>query len=63
MIRVLTGLVLLADAVLLYRYDVPASGLGGRLVQGGLAALGAFAVFEGAVGWCAVRALGWRTRW
>lgn len=61
-IRAVTGLVLVADAYLLYRYDMPSGGLGSRVLQGLIALMGAFAIFEGAIGWCAVRALGIRTR-
>jgi len=61
-IRAVTGVVLVADAYLLYRYDMPSSGLASRALQVLIALMGAFAIFEGAIGWCAVRALGIRTR-
>lgn len=61
-VRALTGIVLLADAYLLYRYKMPGESWWAHLLQLALAAMGAFALFEGIAGWCAVRALGIRTR-
>ena len=60
--RIATGLVLLGDAVMLYMYDLPGAGVWSRVLQAVLALLGAFVLFEGLVGWCAVRALGYRTK-
>lgn len=51
------GLILIADAILAYIYDFPNGALSGRLVQLALLAMGSFALFEAAVGWCAFRAM------
>ncbi len=61
-LRIVVGLVLIADAYLLYRFKMPDDQWWSLALQIVLAAFGAFTVFEGAVGWCAVRALGIRTR-
>ena len=39
------------------------TGLGWWIAAGVLAALGAFAIFEARAGWCAMRAMGIRTKW
>lgn len=61
-LRIVAGLVLVFDAILLAVFDMPGTGIWSRVLQLGLGLLGAFALFEGLVGWCAVRALGYRTK-
>jgi len=61
-LRVGIGVVLLADAWLLHHYRIPDDRWWSLALQGAFVLMGAFAVFEGTVGWCAVRALGIRTR-
>jgi hypothetical protein len=56
------GLLLTLDGVLLYIFGFPGSGVSSHLLQGLLVAVGLFCVFEGMVGWCAVRAMGIRTK-
>ncbi|MGC8842252.1 MAG: YgaP family membrane protein [Candidatus Sumerlaeaceae bacterium] len=62
LVRIGVGIVLVADAYLLHRYKMPDDQWWSLALQIVLAAFGAFTIFEGAVGWCAVRALGIRTR-
>ncbi|MGI8908449.1 MAG: hypothetical protein ACR2IE_18395 [Candidatus Sumerlaeaceae bacterium] len=62
MVRIATGLILLTDGILMVALDFPSTALGWRFVQAVLILMGAFAVFEGAIGWCALRAMGYRTR-
>ena len=62
LIRGLVGIILIADAILMYAYDLPSNGTMSRVLQIVVAALGLFALFEAAIGWCAARALGAKTR-
>jgi len=61
-IRIVTGIILIADAVLLYRFGFPGNGFFSRFLQAVLLLMGAFAIFEGAAGWCMIRAMGKKTR-
>ncbi len=61
-LRVVVGLVLLFDAWLLWKFQMPENWWWSFALQALLALMGAFSIFEGVVGWCAVRALGIRTR-
>jgi hypothetical protein len=57
------GLVLLAlAAVIALSWAVPARSTAGFLVTAALALAGGFSLFEARAGWCAVRAMGLRTR-
>jgi hypothetical protein len=62
LLRVVAGVVLLTDGVMLWHYRLPGNGLASHLLQGLLMAAGGFCLFEGIVGWCAMRALGIRTK-
>jgi hypothetical protein len=62
LMRIATGLVLLADGCIAAWYKIPAPGIGWTVLQLLMILLGAFAVFEGAIGWCALRAMGIKTR-
>jgi hypothetical protein len=62
-VRRLGGLVmLLIGAVLLAVWAVPAGGACAWTGSVVLLAAGAFCVFESQTGWCAVRAMGFKTR-
>ncbi|MBX7247371.1 MAG: hypothetical protein K1X53_17900 [Candidatus Sumerlaeaceae bacterium] len=60
-IRLATGILLLASAAALYYLGLPVAGWVGHVFQLILAGTGLFTVFEGAVGWCAIRAMGRKT--
>jgi hypothetical protein len=62
MIRIATGVILLADGALMWWYGFPGVSLGWRALQAVFVAMGLFTIFEGAVGWCALRAMGVKTR-
>jgi len=51
----------LVGSVVALVWAVPGGGPVAWLVSGGLLASGAFAVFEARAGWCALRALGFKT--
>jgi hypothetical protein len=62
-VRFRSGLILLVVAVLVSLFwALPARSTFGWIVTAALAAAGAFSVFEARAGWCAIRALGFRTR-
>jgi hypothetical protein len=62
-VRFRSGLVLLLLAVVVSLvWALPSASTLGWIVVAGLAAGGAFSLFEARAGWCAVRALGFRTR-
>jgi len=60
--RFLTGALLVINGVVLYAYDIPGPGAVWRAVQVVLVLTGGFGMFEGITGWCALRAMGVRTR-
>lgn len=62
LLRGATGLVLLGNGLLMLVWSVPGAGLGSRVLQGAMIVLGAFCIFEAIVGWCAIRAMGYKTR-
>lgn len=61
-LRAVTGVVLIVDAYLLHRYKMPDDQWWSLVLQLVIGAMGVFTLFEGVVGWCAVRAMGIRTR-
>ncbi len=61
-LRILAGILLLATGIAGLWWAIPGPGIGWRIFHGALVAAGMFAVIEGAVGWCALRALGVKTR-
>jgi len=63
LVRLIYGLVfVIAGIVLLFAWTLPAGGVLAWIVTIALIAGGAFAIFEARAGWCAVRALGFKTR-
>lgn len=60
--RLLTGLLLFANGGLMYALDLPGAGRGWRILSALLVLTGAFGIIEGILGWCALRALGFKTR-
>jgi len=60
--RAITGAVILAIAIVWYLLTRTDGSTLLYVVQALLALGGAFAIFEGAVGWCAIRAMGIKTR-
>jgi hypothetical protein len=61
--RVRSGLILLAVGVVVsLAWALPTGSTAGWIVSAALGAAGAFALFEARAGWCAVRALGIKTR-
>jgi hypothetical protein len=63
-VRFRSGLVLLLAAVVLFlAWALPTGSTVAWVVTGVIAATGAFSLFEARAGWCAVRALGFRTRY
>ncbi len=61
-IRISIGVLLIINGVLMIWLDLPGAGLGWRIFQGIILAAGLFTLLEGVLGWCAVRAMGFRTK-
>lgn len=61
-IRFLLGFVMFVTGLLLFIIAVPGGGLWWRLLQSGMMVGGIFLLYEGAMGWCALRAMGFKTR-
>ena len=55
-LRLATGALLVGDGAWLWATGMPGPGVGSRVLQVVLIALGLFVLYEGAVGWCAVKA-------
>lgn len=55
-LRLATGLLFLGNGLMMWATGLPGTGVGSRLLQGFLVLFGLFVVYEGAVGWCAVKA-------
>ena len=62
LLRGATGLILLGNGLLMLAWNVPGAGLASRVLQGAMILMGAFCIFEAIVGWCAIRAMGYKTR-
>lgn len=61
-VRLRYGITLaLVGSVLALLWAVPGGGAVAWLVSGGLLAAAAFSIFEARAGWCAIRALGFKT--
>jgi hypothetical protein len=64
--RLIAGLLLLSGAGVAMFYfaisDLRSFGTIGWLIAGAAMLMGVFALFEASIGWCAVRALGFKTR-
>jgi hypothetical protein len=54
--RMATGLIFVFNGALLWSWGLPGTGLMSRLLQLVFVLFGLFAVYEGAVGWCAMKA-------
>lgn len=61
-IRFFVGIVLFFIGSLIFMLAIPDGGTWWRLFQAGIMLVGIFAMFEGAMGWCALRAAGLKTR-
>ena len=62
LVRLIYGLIfVIAGIVLLFAWALPAGGALAWIVTIALITGGAFAIFEARAGWCAVRALGFKT--
>jgi hypothetical protein len=62
LVRLIYGLVfVIAGIVLLFAWALPSGGVLAWIVTIALIAGGAFAIFEARAGWCAVRAMGFKT--
>jgi hypothetical protein len=61
-VRIAIGILLLLDSFLLWWYQLPSDRVFSRVLQLLPGAAGLFSVFEGVAGWCAIRAMGIRTK-
>ena len=61
-LRIGAGLVLVGSCVAGLMIAIPGATWPWRVFQIALILTGAFAILEGAIGWCALRAMGIRTR-
>lgn len=61
-LRFFIGVILFFGGSLIFMLALPGGGLWWRLFQAAVMLLGIFMMFEGAMGWCALRALGVKTR-
>ena len=62
-VRFRSGLILLSVAIVVsLAWALPTGSTLGWIVSAALGAAGAFSLFEARAGWCAVRAIGFRTR-
>jgi hypothetical protein len=60
--RAVLGVVLLSAAFLAYLFLTTSMGFWVYVISILLALSGAFTIFEAAIGWCAIRAMGFKTR-
>ena len=56
-LRLVAGLFFVGDGIFMAIYDMPGAGIGSRLFQAFFILAGLFMIYEGAVGWCAMKAL------
>jgi hypothetical protein len=61
-LRLLVGFILFFTGTLMFVTSVPAETAYWRAFDLALAALGVFMMFEGIMGWCALRAMGFKTK-
>ncbi len=61
-VRFIGGMCLFFLGFILFMVALPGNGVWWRLVQGAMMLVGIFVLTEGALGWCALRALGFKTR-
>jgi len=62
MLRLIAGFFIFFGGTILFVTNIPGTGTGWRLFQIFLTLLGVFIMFEGVMGWCAVRAMGIKTK-
>ncbi|MBI1730711.1 DUF2892 domain-containing protein [Candidatus Acetothermia bacterium] len=60
--RVVLGVVIMATAILAFLLLPASMKFWVYVISGLLTLVGAFTIFEAAVGWCAIRAMGFKTR-
>lgn len=61
--RLTYGLILIAmGAIVAWRWAAPGGSAARWIVVAALFVMGIFAFFEAAIGWCAMRAMGFKTR-
>jgi sulfur relay (sulfurtransferase) DsrF/TusC family protein len=56
-LRLIAGLFFVGDGVFMAVTNVPSSDIGSRLFQAFFILAGLFMIYEGAVGWCALKSL------
>lgn len=61
-IRIIGGIIVIAAGVVSCWFSWDMSRTAALLVAGGGAVCGGFMIFEGMMGWCALRALGMKTK-
>ncbi len=61
-VRFIAGMILFFVGTLLFLAALPGATTGWRIFQVGMFLLGIFAMFEGIMGWCALRAMGLKTK-
>jgi hypothetical protein len=61
-VRFITGMILFFVGTLLFMTAIPGSTTGWRSFQVAMILFGIFAMFEGIMGWCALRAMGVKTK-
>jgi hypothetical protein len=60
--RLVYGIVMMAAAVVIaFAWAIPSGSVWAWVVTASLAVAGAFGIFEARAGWCAVRAMGFKT--
>lgn len=60
--RIVVGDIIISIAVVWFLFTMHAENTFLFVIQALLALIGGFTVFEGVVGWCAIRAMGFKTR-
>ena len=56
-LRLVAGLFFVGDGIFMAMVDMPGSDVGSRLFQAFFILAGLFMIYEGAVGWCAMKAI------
>jgi hypothetical protein len=55
-LRILMGIIFLGNGAFMWQHAMPGNDIASRALQGFFMLLGAFSVYEGVVGWCALKA-------
>ncbi len=61
-VRFFAGVFMFFSGSFMFMLALPGGGLWWRLFQSGIMLAGIFILFEGVMGWCALRAMGFKTR-